>query len=108
MSDQLPPVATVTGELRILLFGDQSLDTQSFLRSQLLASRTNPLLCLFLERTTLALRQEVSELSPLERKNIPAFSSIDELADRTFPQVKPHPGIESALLCISQLAHYFE
>lgn len=107
MSDQLPPAAVV-GELRVLLFGDQSLDTRTYIRSQLVAGRTNPLLRLFLDRVTLALRQEVSELSPLDRRHIPQFSSIDELADRTYPQVKNHPGIDSALLCISQLAHYFE
>ncbi|CAF9907651.1 MAG: hypothetical protein HETSPECPRED_007202 [Heterodermia speciosa] len=107
MSDQLPPSAVV-GELRILLFGDQSSDTRSYLRNQLLTGRTNPLLCLFFDRVTLALRQEISELSPLERRHIPTFSSIDELADRSRPQVKTHPGIDSALLCISQLAHYFE
>ena len=107
MSDQLPPSAVV-GELRVLLFGDQSSDTRPYLRNQLLTGRTNPLLCLFFDRVTLALRQEVSELSPLERRHIPTFSSIDELADRSRPQVKTHPGIDSALLCISQLAHYFE
>ena len=107
MSDQLPPSAA-QGELRVLLFGDQSLDNRPYLRTQLLAGRTNPLLCLFLTRASNALKQEVNELSPLERKHIPQFSSIDELADRNDPQSKTHAGIDSALLCISQLAHYFE
>ena len=109
MSDELSPSGhQLSGELRILLFGDQALDTRAFIRSQLVVGRTNPLLCIFLDRVTLALRREISELSPLERKYIPAFSNIDELADRTYPHQHSHPGVDSALLCISQLAQYFE
>lgn len=109
MSDELSPSGhQLSGELRVLLFGDQALDTRAFIRSQLIVGRTNPLLCIFLDRITLALRREISELSPLERKYIPAFSNIDELTDRTYSQQHSHPGVESALLCISQLAQYFE
>nr|ACH72076.2 polyketide synthase [Dirinaria applanata] len=109
MSDELSPSGhQLSGELRVLLFGDQALDTRAFIRSQLIVGRTIPLLCIFFDRITLALRREISELSPLERKYIPAFSNIDELTDRTYSQQHSHPGVESALLCISQLAQYFD
>lgn len=109
MSDQLPPSGhQLSGELRVLLFGDQALDTRSFLHNQLIVGRTNPLLCLFLDRTTLALRQAVSELSPLEQGSVPPFSSIDDLVTRSSEYPKGFPAVDSALLCISQIAQYFE
>ena len=109
MSDELSPSGhQLSGELRVLLFGDQALDTRAFIRNQLIVGRTNPLLCIFLDRVTLALRREISELSPLERKYIPSFSTIDELTNRTSPQQHSHPGVDSALLCISQLDQYLE
>ena len=109
MSDQLPPSPRkMSGQLRVLLFGDQTADNGASIRNQLVAGRTNPLLCLFLDRVTLALRREVSELSPLDRRRIPLFSSIDELADRAGSQKNLYPGIDTALLCIFQLSQYFE
>lgn len=66
------------------------------------------MLASFFRRVNLALRREIAQLSPLEAKNIPDFSTIDELLDRTLGQSAPHVGVESALLCISQLAHYIE
>jgi len=98
----------MAGEMRILLFGDQALDPHAYVRSQLLAGRTNPLLCLFLQRVSVALSREIAQLSPLERKYIPSFSTVEELVDRTHSSQIFHAGIESALLCISQLAHYIE
>lgn len=98
----------MAGEMRILLFGDQVLDPHAYIRSQLLAGRTNPLLCLFLQRVSVALSREIAQLSPLERKYIPGFSTIEELVDRNRSSQTYHAGIESALLCISQLAHYIE
>ena len=96
------------GEMRILLFGDQALDPHSYIRTQLLAGRTNPLLSLFLQRASVALKREIAQLSPLEQKYIPSFSTIEELVDRAHSTQSYHTGIESALLCISQLAHYIE
>jgi len=109
MSDQLPTSADkLSVELRILLFGDQTADTQIFIRNQLVAGRTNSLLCIFLDRVAIALRQEVSELSPLERRRMPSFSTVDDLVDRAYSKEGIHPGIDSALLCISQITQYFE
>lgn len=94
--------------MRILLFGDQVFDRHTYLRSQLLVGRTNPVLAFFFHRVNLALRREIAQLSPLEARNIPAFSTIEELLDRTYSEPALHVGVESALLCVSQLAHYIE
>lgn len=98
----------MAGEMKILLFGDQAPDRRTFFQTQLLAGRASPLLRLFLQKLNLALRREVANLSPLESKNIPPFSTIEELVDRTGSKQVNHVGVESALLCISQLAHYIE
>ena len=94
--------------MKILLFGDQALDTRSYIQSQLIVGRTNPILYHFLNRVGVALRYEVSQLPPVERNRIPIFSTIEELVDRTKSESTSHQGIQSALLCISQLAHYIE
>ena len=91
--------------MRLLLFGDQSLISRHNIQSQLLAGRTNPFLNLFFQKSSDALRREISQLSPLEREIILPFTSIDELNDRSWDN-EPHEGIRCALLCLSQLAHY--
>ena len=96
------------GEMKILLLGDQALDTRSYIQSQLIVGRTNPILYHFLNRVGVALRYEVSQLPPVERNRIPIFSTIEELVDRTKSERTSHQGVQSALLCISQLAHYIE
>lgn len=94
--------------MKILLFGDHTPDQRAFLQTQLLAGRASPLLRLFLHKLNLALRREVANLSPLESKHIPSFSTVEELVDRTSSKQVSHAGVECALLCISQLAHYIE
>lgn len=98
----------MVSEMRLLLFGDQVFDRHTHLRSQLLRGRTNPIVGVFFHRVNLALRREIAQLSPLEAKNIPSFSAIDDLLDRTRSEPALHVGVESALLCASQLAHYIE
>ena len=95
-------------EMKVLLFGDQALDIQAFLRAQLNAGRTNPLIRSFFERVGAALRFEVAQLPPSERSNIPDFTTIEELVDRSYSRPSCNVGIESAIFCISQLAHYME
>lgn len=94
-------------EMSILLFGDQFVEGHTYLHTQLLAGRASPLLLLFLQKANLALRREIANLSPLDRERIPAFSTIEELAERSSSR-EIHGGVESALLCISQLASYIE
>ena len=94
-------------ETRIFLFGDQALVNPAQLQQQLVDGRGNPFLCLFLQRCSDALRHQVSQLSPLERKSIPPFNTIDELNDRA-SNSDVHEGVQNALLCISQLAQYIQ
>ena len=94
--------------MKILLFGDQTLDPSEHLHSQLLRSRANAILADFILRVETALRNEVAQLPSSERALIPDFITIDELVDRARKSQAAHPAIASALLCISQLVHYIE
>ena len=93
---------------RLLFFGNEIADESHSLREQLVLGRANPFLCLFLQKAHLKLRREISQLSPLGRSRVPSFSTIEELAERASALTTRHAGIESALLCISQLARYIE
>ena len=94
-------------EMRLLLFGDGALLSPAHIQTQLVQSRGDPYLCLFIQRANEALKQEVALLSPLERRSIPPFITIDELSER-LTSSKPHAGVQNALLVISQIIHYIE
>ena len=91
-------------EMRLLLFGDQALVNRAHIQRQILESREDPFLSLFIQRSGDALKHEIAQLSPLERRNIPDFTNVAELSDRTISN-ETHEGVQNALLCISQLAH---
>ena len=101
------PALLRMAETRLLLFGDQTLVDSLHIHKQILHSRENPFIGLFFEQCCDALRHEASRLTPQEKKNIPDFTSLAELNERTnFSGA--HEGIRTALLCASQLAHYIE
>lgn len=101
------PLFANMSEMRLLLFGDGFLVSRGHIQAQVLESRVNPFLGLFFQRSGDALRHEIALLPPLQRSLIPAFHTIDELHERT-KTTGAHAGIQNALLCISQLAHYIE
>ena len=94
-------------EMRLLLFGDGALVSKGHLQTQVLNSRADPILSLLFQRSSDALRYEIAHLAPSEREQIPAFNTIDELNERLRPN-HAHAGVQNALLCISQLAHYIK
>ncbi|KAL9604622.1 MAG: hypothetical protein Q9219_000342 [cf. Caloplaca sp. 3 TL-2023] len=98
----------MAGNLEILLFGDQTTDPREYLRNQLLAGRGNILLNHFIQRVGAALQHEISQLPTSERCKIPHFSTVEELTDRSPTADAIHPGVASALLCVSQLTKYLE
>ncbi|KAK4191184.1 hypothetical protein QBC35DRAFT_448468 [Podospora australis] len=96
-------------KLAFLLFGDQSLDTHGFLAEFFRQENQGILAKAFLEQAGHALRKEVDEtLSRVERSRLPVFTTLKQLNERYYAQKLKHPGIDGALLCISQLAHYID
>ena len=98
----------MTGLMDILLCGDQVFDSHTYLSKQLLNGRANHILSFFFQQISFALRREIAQLSPLEVKHIPVFSTLEELVHRDSSQCNHSLAIQSALLCISQLTHYME
>lgn len=95
-------------DTNIFVFGDQTADPRERLREQLLAGRTNLLLGYFIHRVDSALKHEISQLPWPERSSLPNYSSIEQLSKSSSTEQIVHPGLLGALLCVSQLAQYFE
>ena len=93
-------------KMDILLFGDQTVDTHAFLKDVLTRGKSNTLVTSFLVKASAVLREEVAQLPSLDRESIPNFSTIQELSDRHHEGQLVNTAVESALLCISQVAHY--
>lgn len=89
----------------IFAFGDQTVDSHTFL-AQALLRKENPFLTTFLQRTQVALRDEIQRLPRYRRDQIPQFSTIHELSRRYYASEARDPALDSTLLCISQLAHW--
>ncbi|CAN8106101.1 unnamed protein product [Discula destructiva] len=95
-------------QLGFLLFGDQSSDTHGFLAELFRQPNRGILATAFLEQVFHELKKEVEALPRLERSKIPKFLSLQNLNERYHAQILKHPGLDGALLAISQLAHYID
>ncbi|KAJ4306093.1 hypothetical protein N0V88_000889 [Collariella sp. IMI 366227] len=95
-------------KLVCLLFGDQSLDTHGFLTRFFRQENHGVLAKAFLGQVTHALLAAIGELPLDQRKIFPPFRNLQQLNERYAIQKVKHAGIDAALLCISQLAHYLD
>lgn len=98
----------MTIQMAFLLFGDQSLDTHGFLADFHRQGNPSVLSKEFLQRAGEALRVEVENLPRAHRQRIPVFRTLQELNEKYHGQSIKYPAIDSALLCVAQLAHYIE
>ena len=89
----------------ILLFGDQTADQYPLLR-KLTQRGDNAILSTFLERASVTLRNETRRLPRSRREIIPDFLTISNLVEAYSEKGVKIPELESALVTISQLAHY--
>ncbi|KAI0387178.1 polyketide synthase [Hypomontagnella monticulosa] len=95
-------------QMAFLLFGDQSLDTHGFLADFYRRGNPSVLAKEFLRLAGDALRDEIDRLPREERRKIPIFRSLQQLNERYHSRKLKFPGIDSALLCVAQLAHYID
>lgn len=95
-------------QMSYLLFGDQSLDTHGFLADFFKQGKPSILAKTFLKEVGDALRLEIERLPRCERILLPVFQTLQQLNERYHNQETKYPGVDSALLCITQLAHYIE
>lgn len=99
-------LAKMPSRMDLLVFGDQAVNTYPFLKAILRRGRTNNLLNSFIAKAGMVLREEISQLSSVERESIPSFSTIRELADNYHEGRDVVTALDSALLTVAQLAHY--
>ena len=91
--------------MNTFVLGDQTASQIVFLRT-LVTRKNNTLLASFLERSALALREEVQKLPRTQRDSIPNFLTLNHLTEAYAEKGVKVPQIESALLTIAQLAHF--
>ena len=89
----------------LLLFGDQTADQYPLLR-KICNRKDNALLSTFLERVSVALRNEVSKLPRPQRDSIPDFLTVGQLVEAYYEKSLKIPQIESCLVTLAQLAHF--
>lgn len=91
--------------MNILIFGDQTADQYPLLRKVSLR-RDNALLSTFLERVSVALRDEVQKLPRAQRDTIPDFLRVSDLVEAYFAKGVKIPQLESCMVTLAQLAHF--
>jgi hypothetical protein len=91
--------------MNVLIFGDQTAD-QSTLLKKLTCRKDNSLLASFLERSSVALREEIQRLPKTQRETIPDFLSLGDLVNNYYEKAVRVPQIESTLVTVAQLGHY--
>ncbi|RDW91966.1 hypothetical protein BP5796_01360 [Coleophoma crateriformis] len=89
----------------VVLFGDQTVDCQAFLKKAL-SRKGCPLLSSFLEQVHLALQDELHSLPASSRRQIPSFSNVAEFTERYCNNTTPSLAAESAITCLAQLTHF--
>jgi hypothetical protein len=95
-------------QMAFLLFGDQSVIAHDSLANFFAGPRHGILCKAFLDQTVTALQKELDHLPKIERQKIPKFTSIPELNERYHAGGQRNSALDSALLCLTQLALYFE
>lgn len=88
----------------VYVFGDQTADCRAFF-TKVFTRKDDVLLQSFLERAGDAIRIENHNRSH-PSKAVPNFLTIQELTDRYYRGEAKDAAIESALVCISQFAHF--
>jgi hypothetical protein len=91
--------------MNVFIFGDQTADQVSLLR-KVVSRKDNTLLTSFLERVSVALREEVQQLPKSQRDSIPAFLTVNHLVEIYYEKGVKVAQLESCFLTIAQLAHF--
>ena len=91
--------------MNTFVLGDQTASQISLLR-KLVTRKNNNLLATFLERSSIALREEVQRLPKAQRDSIPNFLTINQLVEAYVEKELKVAQIESSLLTVAQLAHF--
>ena len=89
----------------VLVFGDETAEQYPLLRKVVLRYQ-NALVMSFLERVSVALREEIKQLPRTQRELIPDFLTVSNLLEAYQEKGLKLPQIESSMVSIAQLGHY--
>jgi hypothetical protein len=92
-------------KLNLVIFGDQTFDLTSRWRD-LFYLRNNPAVEEFLEKSFIAVRNEIYELPVDIRNNIPRFNCLNDLILSNQAGPRRVPAIDTAVACIYELATF--
>lgn len=90
-------------EIKILLFGDQTVDPNPLITGLWHSSKDSITLTAFFDKTSDALRQELALAEPSDRLVFPPFSSIPGLCEAYSRGANPDVAVTTVLLCVYQL-----
>ncbi|KAK3170452.1 hypothetical protein Dsin_032693 [Dipteronia sinensis] len=90
--------------MEVYVFGDQTADCRAFF-AKVFTRKDDVLLQSFLEKASEAVKAE-QRIRTHQSPAVPNFSTIQELVNRHCNSVCKDAAIESALMCISQFAHF--
>lgn len=92
----------------LYILGDQIADCQTFLQKCLLC-KDRVLLSSFFHNVYVVLREEISQQSFLQPETkYPVFNHLQELVQSYYEEHQPYPALDSAIVCLSQLANFIE
>ncbi|KAK4553474.1 polyketide synthase [Recurvomyces mirabilis] len=89
----------------VLLFGDQTAEQYALLH-RIILRKENGLVRSFIERCSVALREETKRLPRSQRDVIPDFLTVNDLVEAYYQKGLKVPMLESAFVTITQIGHY--
>ncbi|KAK3704502.1 polyketide synthase [Vermiconidia calcicola] len=89
----------------VLLFGDQTADQYTLLH-KIVLRKENALLRNFVERASLAIREECRLLTRSQRDLVPDFLTVSDLVEAYYQKGDKVVMIESVVVVMAQLGHY--
>lgn len=89
----------------VMFFGDQTVECGAFLQSLIQQSKTSPALQCFFSETANALRLEISSYPEDERRSLPVFHSVLDLAEYR-GEAGSRVVLSTIVLCLAQLGDY--
>ena len=89
----------------VFLFGDQTAEQYPLIH-KIVLRKENALVRNFVERVSVALREEVRSLSRSQRDLIPDFLTVNDLVEAYYQKGSKVAMLETTFVTISQLGHY--
>ena len=89
--------------VRLLLFGDQTVDKLDTIRNLVNQSRTSPTLQRYLREAADVTQKEVAKLRPTERAAFYGFDDLLALAEQNAAEESPHETCATTLMSIARI-----